>query len=593
MSRFAHCLILLLVALPVSAGQSPLAGHPSPYLAMHAQDPVKWQLWDESILKRAKREKRLIFISSGYFACHWCHVMQRESFQNTTIAERLNRDFISVKIDRELWPELDETLINFLEKTRGVAGWPLNVFLSPEGKPIVGTTYLPADRFDEYLQRLLERWQADAKRLGELAAAAATPSPPATTTSSLRLSPQELEKNFRPALLKAWRDRADMMAGGFGDGAKFPQVPLLRTLMALGGGDEVKDFLNLTLKQMADNGLRDHLGGGFFRYTVDPGWQEPHFEKMLYDNAQLAALYLEAASDLEYDTYRRIGIETLDFLLREMRHPAGGVVSSLSAIDAQDVDGGYYLWSEEELAAALKGKNIALAKTYWGMEGGSRWERGYLPLPHLMEGNIDKSALAPLRRQLMLQRNKRLLPKDDKRLAAWNALALIALSAGYGESQRYVTAGAEVRNYLHQLWDGKRLWRMLDQSGKRWLPAGLQDYALTALALLKWDTVAGDEQSRMLAARLVANAWQRFYGEGGWLPGGETTLIGHRQEILSEGALPSAAVALLEANLLLKDKAPVSRQAMTEAVTAEPVTLINTPLDYSGYLILLQRLSDE
>ncbi len=591
MLRTALLLLLLPLALPLSAGQRPLADHPSPYLTMHADDPVHWQLWDKRVLKRAKREKRLIFVSSGYFACHWCHVMQRESFRNTDIAELLNRYFIPVKIDRELWPELDAMLIDFVEKTRGAAGWPLNVFLSPDGHPIVGTTYLPPDRFADYLQRLQQRWVQAPDSLSSLAAAASAVSPMTPSTTAPALSPQVLEERLRMAFLGAWRERADLLAGGFDNAAKFPQAPLLSSLLMLKDEPEIRDFLTLTLKQMAANGLRDHLGGGFFRYTIDPAWQSPHFEKMLYDNAQLAALYLEAAEVLEDEAYRRVGLETIDFMLREMRHPGGGFISALSAVDGDGVEGGHYLWRDEDLEAALGGEAAALAKRYWGMHGAMHWDRGYLPVPRLEMPMDGKEKLKAIKEQLRLQRQKRNLPRDNKRLAAGNALMLIALSAVYRENGRYVTAGSTVRDYLHQLWDGKQLWRLLDDGGKRWLPAGIEDYAVTALALLRWADVADDERSRRLAARLVATSWQRFYGEAGWLPGGETTLIGHRLRLLPEGALPSPAAALLEANRLLGEKAPISRQAMLKALTRESAALLDMPMEHSGYLILLQRLN--
>jgi hypothetical protein len=210
MRRYAFTLLLLF--LPLDAlGVSPLAGHPSPYLAMHADDPVHWQLWGEPVLKRAQREHRLIFLSSGYFACHWCHVMQQESFRNAAIAERLNRNFIPVKIDRELWPELDATLIEFVERTRGSAGWPLSVFLTPEGHPLVGTTYLPPERFDDYLRRLQQRWEQDTENLIALAAAAAT-APKASAPEEAPIPARALEEALRKALLPAWERDAEKPA---------------------------------------------------------------------------------------------------------------------------------------------------------------------------------------------------------------------------------------------------------------------------------------------------------------------------------------------------------------------------------------------
>jgi uncharacterized protein YyaL (SSP411 family) len=590
MPRIAPLLLLLIALLP-GAAQSPLADHPSPYLAMHAADPVQWQLWGEGVFAQAKREQRLIFISSGYFACHWCHVMQRESFRSTSIARRLNRDFIPVKIDRELWPELDRTLIDFVERTRGTAGWPLNVFLTPAGHPLVGTTYLPPQEFEAYLVRLQQRWQQERERLTVLAAGAAQ-QPQIHTNRALALDGAELADALAKALQQAWHEQADELAGGFGSEAKFPQVPLLMSLMRMARSAERDEFLLLTLEQMAAHGLRDHLGGGFFRYTIDPAWLEPHFEKMLYDNAQLASLYLQAARLFGKEGYRQVGLQTLDFLLREMRHPQGGFVSALSAVDGRDIEGGYYLWQAEELVALLGEKEASQARRYWGMTGPAVWEQGYLPLPQAGYDEVGAATLQRWRERLLQQRQERALPRDDKRLASWNALVLSALSIAESDEERYAAAGREVRDYLHQLWDGKRLWRLRDERGRRRLPAGLQDYALAARALLQWEQATGDEESRRLAATLIATAWQRFYNPAGWLPGGESSLIGRRSPVLAADALPSAAVVLLEANLMLGEQGPISRRAMKQALTAEPLTLLSAPLAYSGYLSLLQLLRD-
>lgn len=579
--------------MPLMAATSPLVHHPSPYLAMHADDPVHWQLWNEAVLQRAQQEHRLILISSGYFACHWCHVMQQQSFRNRVIAERLNNNFIAVKIDRELWPELDAYLIDFVEKTRGAAGWPLNVFLTPEGYPLVGTTYLPPEGFAEFLQRLEQRWQSDASNLTALARAAATASSRATRTSTPTLSQVELKNRLLQALLQQWDEQADHFAGGFGSEAKFPQVPLLSHILMLKDETELNIFIRITLDSISAYGLQDHLGGGFFRYTVDPGWKLPHFEKMLSDNAQLAALYLQAGKRFKDKRYHQIGMETLNFMLREMHHPDGAFVASLSAVDAKGEEGGYYLWTEEELRSALGDKDAKTAASLWSMQGVAPWDNGYLPVPKQGLSQVTKEKQESLKLRLLSQRQKRSLPRDMKRLAGWNGLALIALSDASNENKHYLNAGKEVRDYLHSLWDGNRMWRVMDDKGKRWLPGGLGDYAFTALGLMKWDAAVGDRNSRELAAELVTTAWRRFHNEAGWLPGGEAMLIGRREPVVPDGAVPSAAIALFEANLLLGEKGPIKKGAMIQALTAQPLTLLNEPLAYSGYLTLLQRLHGE
>ena len=280
--------MLLLIVAGASPAQltNRLAGHPSPYLAMHGKDPVHWQDWGPEVLRLAQAENKLVFISSGYFACHWCHVMQRESYHDPAIAELLNRHFIAVKLDRELHPALDAHLIAFVERTQGNAGWPLNVFLTPAGNPLVGLTYAPPAKFRELLQRLAETWTKEAAALkdvarraaAELGAQAASPAvSPDLGALRIQLSAQALQLG-------------DELQGGFGRQSRFPMIPQLLALLELleiQPDARLRSLLQLTLDQMAGQGLRDHLGGGFFRYTVDPGWQIPHYEKMLYTNAMM------------------------------------------------------------------------------------------------------------------------------------------------------------------------------------------------------------------------------------------------------------------------------------------------------------------
>jgi uncharacterized protein len=258
------CLFLLLLLLPLPLqANSPLRDHLSPYLAQHADDPVQWQLWSQDTLKRARRENQLIFVSSGYFACHWCHVMQRETFQNKHIADLLNRHVVAIKLDRELRPDLDAYLFEFVEHTHGIAGWPLNVFLTPDGQPLLGRVYLPADDFLHVLEALLTRWQQDAETLTQLARQAALPGgdDPAPLNTAAR---QALRDSLQQQLLSALRRDGDFLSGGIGATSKFPRVPILALLLEhFHTHPEMADLLHLTLDQMMNLGLRDHLGGGF------------------------------------------------------------------------------------------------------------------------------------------------------------------------------------------------------------------------------------------------------------------------------------------------------------------------------------------
>lgn len=578
------CLVLPLLA--AAQTRSPLAGHPSAYLSMHATDPVRWRLWDEALLDEAEQQNRLIYLSSGYYACHWCHVMQRESFRNEAIAQLLNEHFIPVKIDRELWPEIDGYLLEFTRRTRGHAGWPLNAYITPQGVPLLGHGYLAPEPFYRFLQNLHQRWSDDAPAMSRLAAAAVARE---AAQSAAAHGAGGDGRRLQAALLAEWQQQADLLEGGFGQQAKFPHVPRLRALLRLEAADPaIAEFLHLTLQQMASGGLRDQLGGGFFRYAVDPAWAQPHFEKMLIDNAQLARLYLEAGRRWPGKGYRRLGLETLAFMLRQMRHADGGLISALSAVDGEGVDGGYYLWSEGQLEA-LFGARQQLARALWGMTGSAGHEAGYLPLPPPLQAlsgelNLPLATLQRVReaqrRALLAERAKRVLPRDAKRLAAWNGVALSALSHAHDEGEPFRSAGREVRNYLHGLWDGERLWRMRAEGGVLVRHAGLDDYAHTALGLLHWAAVAKDSESRVLARRLLQAAWERFHGEAGW----RLAALVPPQRVVSDGVAESPLSVLLEGNRLLGDEAPGASAGLLRAVQAAEDEMVRRPLAFASFV---------
>ena len=591
-------LLLLCLLLPFAVlADSPLRDHPSPYLAMHADDPINWQQWDGRLFEQARRENKLIFVSSGYFACHWCHVMQRESYQDPAIAALLNEHFIAIKLDRELRPDLDTYLFDFTQRTHGIAGWPLNVFLTPEGQGLLGMVYQNADEFLQIIHRLQQAWQEDAAGLNELARQSSLPEKddPLPADDAAR---DALRGMFEQAWIAAIGQRGDFLSGGIGEASKFPQVPLLTLLLEqYHQHSELGDLLSLTLEQMQALGLRDHLGGGFFRYTVDPDWREPHFEKMLYDNAQLAHLYLLAAERLDNPRYRNVAEQTLDFMLRQMWHPQGGFIGSLSAIDQDDVEGGYYLWHLDKLEQLLNEAELALLQDAWGLSASPVWDAGYLPLAlhdiaslaarhHTTEAHIA-AQLRRIRQTLMHERRQREMSYDDKRLAGWNGLALSALALARDLQPRYRIAGQAVRNYLHGLWDGEQLWMMREHQGALRQPAGLEDYAFVARGLYHWHQASGDPASRELASRLLYTASQRFHQHGRWrLGAADSALLGQTYAVISSGPLPSPAVELLHLQRLM-DETALPEETL---LWAAPSQLLDNPLDYPGYLNLMLML---
>ena len=586
-----------------------LAENPSPYLALHSQDPVHWQSWSKEVIAKAKRDDKLIFVSIGYFSCHWCHVMQRESYQDEGVAKLLNEHFIAAKVDRELQPALDAHLIKFVEATLGHAGWPLNVFLTPDGHPLLGMTYLPRDQFAGLLDRLSVSWTQDSERLKTVAKQAAEfLADAAALPASAQLNPADAER-----LVQAFTEQAftvsDRVAGGFGQQTKFPAVPQLRTLLRInapGGNPDLDAFLRLTLRQMSQLGLRDHLGGGFFRYSTDPNWHVPHFEKMLYDNALLADLYLRAADQFADEQLRGVGLDTVNFMLSELWREPGGFISSLSAVDDQDVEGGYYLWRETALAELLSAAEFTAVRAVWGLDELRPLEAGYLPLRRLALPEFAKrlgtdldaaqALLDAAHRKLFVARKKRNLPRDDKLLAGWNGLALSALAraAGSGGDARVINAGRLLRHYLvGTLWTGSELLRAKDQRGA-FGSASLEDYAYVARGLFDWSLDQGQEADLGLVTRLINEAWQRFHSPKGWqLSEGILIPYSAGETIVSDGALPSPSAMLLE--LSLEVAYATGNQALYEravhGIRQAPPSLRDTPYYYASQLQALMSYS--
>lgn len=558
---------LLFVCSSGQALENRLANHPSPYLAMHGEDPVHWQSWGSGVLDLASQQGKLIFVSSGYFACHWCHVMHRESFQNPEVAALLNKYFIPVKVDRELEPALDAHLIDFVQRTQGRAGWPLNVFLTPEGYPLVGATYLPQENFQQLLERLQRIWEQDADKTRNMARRGllalinerdATSSSPAVSATKLRTT-----------LISSALQYGDEMLGGFGQQNRFPMAPQLTVLLKLQASypqQQLADFLTLTLDQMARQGLRDHLAGGFYRYTVDPDWQVPHYEKMLYTQAQLALLYLEAADVLKRPDYLGVVANTLEFVMQYMAGRQGGYIASFSAVDDQDREGGYYLWTQDELETVLKGAWLEPARRYWRLTSTPGDTAGVLPRRGESVEQIATALDKPLaevgqlldqaREKLLAVRSQRVLPPDYKELAGWNGLMLAAFSRAAVKLQRddFRQAAQKLAGFLRSsLWDGEKLARARD--GERAVGASsLEDYAYVAFGFAELAKLTGDKTDRALSEQLLHNAWERFYAAPGWLQADQALLPGMPKDpAQDDGALPSPAAMVISLSVRVAD----------------------------------------
>lgn len=526
----------LALAMPVMSWANPeMADSVSPYLRLHADDPVRWRAWDPGLLEEAKATRRPLLISSGYYSCYYCHVMQEESFQDAAVAARLNRDFIPVKVDREIHTALDSYLLEFQRATAGTAGWPLNVVVTPNGHALTGVVYRPRDAFVEFLDGITRRLEADYGQLLDLARRGSE-----ELSQQLREAQEPLSdsraRRLPEVLWNRLRREADDLQGGFGNAPKFPHAPYLHAMLeAEEAGTApawVTGFLELTLEEMASSGLRDVLGGGFFRYSESPGWNEPHFEVMLEDQAQLALLYLRAGDHFGREDWLELGLETLDFVRRDMAlrgHPAGsraqptadgfrGFASSLSAVDAQGREGGAYLWSEAELQAALEGHpHPDLVRARFGMEGSPVFERGYLPrraanAEQLAERfGLDEDAvrrhIEAGRAALLRTRKERGVPRDEKALTGPHGLLLAALAEAAAHAPRFERSGVALYGWLREAAADPATLPALPREQST--QATLSDYAYVIRGMLDWETLQGTEEHRAPVGLLEA-VWQRF-----------------------------------------------------------------------------------
>ena len=584
--RISSVIVVILCLTGSAAHAAPLVnqlkGNASPYLALHAADPVAWQEWSPAVVERARRENKLIYLSIGYFSCHWCHVMQRESYRNPGIAAFLNKNFIPVKIDRELEPALDARMIAFVEATRGSGGWPLNVFVTPEGHPLYATLYLPPDQFLGVLQRVAKLWQKDSATLTKTARAADTQQAPPVAAS-----PQEKSAAVLAAeLVSAAQKLADPMQGGFGAQSKFPMVPQLAFLLRYcehKPDDALKAMLLLTLDQMAQRALQDHLSGGFFRYTVDPGWHQPHFEKMLYDNAQFARLYRHAARVFGRADYADVAHRTLDFMQTELRSPGGGLIGALSAVDARGVEGGYYLWPQAELTRLLSKDEYRAYALRYGVSGSPTFDAGFLPVPALSPAEVaaklqrspavTDALLAGSLKKLLAARAKRHAPRDTKVLAAWNGLALAAYAEAARSDEKsderkdYIETARSVRDYIAKhLWDGTNL-RRAEVGGRALGSVSLEDYAYVSLGLFEWAELSGQEADYRFVRQIIDRAWAVYYGADGWRQPEDSTIVAGAgtEGMTADGPLPSPAAVLAQTSLRLAKKfhdAPLHLRAL-------------------------------
>jgi uncharacterized protein YyaL (SSP411 family) len=505
-----------------------LVSETSPYLLQHAHNPVNWMPWNQQTLDKAKAENKLMLISVGYSACHWCHVMEHESFEDETVAAIMNDHFICIKVDREERPDIDQVYMLAVQLMTGHGGWPLNCFALPDGRPVYGGTYFPKQQWINVLLNLSDLYRTEPEKALEYAA---------QLTEGVRLAELVKEENKDAELnsdqirqaLKSWEPRFDNRNGGPDKAPKFPLPNNYLFLLRLSALDlpeekqneKLRKHIDLTLTKMAYGGIYDQIGGGFARYSVDAIWKVPHFEKMLYDNAQLVSLYSEAYQLTRNNLYRQTIEETLEFIERELTAPGGGFYSALDA-DSEGVEGKYYIWTKEELQKLL-GDDFRIAEAYYNVNDKGYWEDDhYILLRDLSDEEVAAklristedlhSKVQTIKKILLEERSRRIRPGlDNKILVSWNCLmikgyidASIALS-----NQKYLETAIKQTEFILSscLNENLELYRLAGSSKIRGF---LEDYCHLIEALISLYQATFKERYILLAERLMEYCDQHF-----------------------------------------------------------------------------------
>jgi uncharacterized protein YyaL (SSP411 family) len=508
-----------------------LINETSPYLLQHAHNPVEWFSWGESAFEKAKREDKPILLSIGYSACHWCHVMEHESFEDEATARIMNENFVSIKVDMEERPDVDRIYMNFVQLTTGRGGWPLNVFITPEKLPFFGGTYFPPENrynmpsFQQILASVAEAWQT---KRDELLHSANDVLGEMRRVGLAELSPSGLSLDQLDSAFQSFVKTFDAANGGFGGAPKFPPPMSLEFLLAFWkrtGNENALRMVKSTCDAMAHGGIYDQLGGGFHRYTVDAIWLVPHFEKMLYDNAQLIRIYLHTFQATKDEFYKRIARETLRYVKREMLDANGGFYTAQDA-DSEGVEGKFFVWTPQEIEKILGEEDAQIFNFYYDVSEEGNFEgKNILNVNYTIEATasalkISEEKLTKVlergRTMLFEEREKRVKPfRDEKVLTAWNGLMLAAFSeaAAILNDEEYLEIAKKNADFiLENLTEDDYLLRTW-KAGEAKLNAYLEDYANFANGLVELFQVSGETKYLKEAKRLVDLMIAEFWDE--------------------------------------------------------------------------------
>jgi uncharacterized protein YyaL (SSP411 family) len=595
----------------------------SPYLLQHAHNPVDWYSWGEEALAKARAEDKPIFLSIGYSACHWCHVMEHESFENSATAALMNELFVNIKVDREERPDLDAIYMDAVQAMTGQGGWPMSVWLTPDGQPFHGGTYYPKEprygmpSFEQVLRAVDETYRTQRERVeGQAQRLTAMLQRTASLTAA---AGGEIGTDVLVEALQQMRQYFDEEDGGFGSQPKFPQPMTLDFALSQYARTHDLDALymvELTLEKMAKGGIYDQLGGGFHRYSVDGYWLVPHFEKMLYDNAQLLRTYLHAWQVTVRPLYRRVLDETIDYVLREMTSPEGGFYSTQDA-DSEGHEGKFFVWTPAEIEAVLDSHTAAIFETYYGVSERGNFEgKNILSIVRTPENVAERfrisvseveQALASARFKLFQAREQRVKPaRDEKVLTEWNGLMIHALAecgVVLGRSDALQAAVKAADFILRQMSqeDGKLLRSYKD--GRARLNAYLEDYAALIRGLLALYEATFELRWLGEATRLAQIMFEQFHDaeNGGFYQTGidHESLVARRKDVV-DNAIPSgnslAAEVLLRLGTFL-DKDSYRREVgrivlmLKDAMARQPTGFGRMLSVLDGYLAPSQEIA--
>jgi len=516
MQRKSFCIFLLAAALfmvidPSGAsaadGRNRLREEKSPYLLQHKNNPVWWWSWGKEAFQTARREKKLVFLSVGYSTCHWCHVMEHESFEDKEVADYLNKHFISIKVDREERPDIDRAYMSAVQAMTGRGGWPMSVLLTADRKPFFGGTYFPKASFLRILEQSVKSWQQNPERLTKVSERIVKT---LQTSGNQGASAAVMGVNVLQQFLAHSERGFDRTYGGFGRAPKFPPATRLRVLLRIyrrTGSNRALEMVETSLKGMAYGGMHDHLGGGFHRYSTDAKWLVPHFEKMLYDNAVLAEVYLETFQVTGKVFYRDIALSALEYILRDMTSPEGAFYSAEDA-DSEGAEGIFYVWKSEELKKILGQTNGEKLSQLSQFSSAGNFEHGQniIHLPLSAKWDVTKEAwYKEAQHKLLSVRSRRIRPRlDDKVLTAWNGLMISAMAkAGRITGQkRFLTAAERAAQFVsdHLVKDKSVQRRFRD--GEARFDGVLDDYAYFIYGLIELYQATQDSKWITLAVRI-------------------------------------------------------------------------------------------